>query len=293
MLSLNQLRTFLAVVDTGSVGAAAEHLAISQPAVSAALASLAESIGAPLVERDGRRTRITAAGEALALHARRVFSTLDRAREEAGEAAKRDARRVRIATVTTVAEHIIARLLHGFRAQVPDVDVELYVGNRDHVWGKLRHWEADLAVGGRPPRDPVFHTLAVRANELLLVRSPEYATHYSTATWLLREPGSGTRAATQALFTAIGIDPPTLTIGSNSAIRECVRAGLGVSLLSRDTIERELENGALLPVSAPGTPLVRNWHLVGLADREVSAGAAEFAAYAIRTQTFEKPRSLV
>jgi DNA-binding transcriptional LysR family regulator len=287
MLSLNQLRTFLTVVDTGSVGAAADQLAISQPAVSAALAALGEGVGAPLVERDGRRIRITTAGEALALHARRVFATLDRAREEASEAAKRDARRVRIATVTTVAEHIIARLLHGFRAQTPEVDVELYVGNRDHVWDKLRHWEADLVVGGRPPRDPVFRTLAVRGNELLLVRSPEYAVDYTRATWLLREPGSGTRAATQALFTAIGIEPPTLTIGSNSAIRECVRAGLGVSLLSHDTIERELESGALEVIAAPGTPLVRNWHLVGLADRELPAGAAEFAAYAIQTQTFE------
>jgi DNA-binding transcriptional LysR family regulator len=122
---------------------------------------------------------------------------------------------------------------------------------------------------------------------LLLVRAPEYSTNYASATWLLREPGSGTRAATQALFTSIGIDPPTLTIGSNSAIRECVRAGLGVSLLSRDTVERELASGSLAVLEAPGTPLVRNWHLVGLADRELPAGAAKFVEYAIQTQTFE------
>lgn len=287
MLSLNQLRTFLAVVDTGSVGSAAEQLAISQPAVSAALAALGETLGTALVERDGRRTRITAAGEALALHARRIFSSLDLAREDAVQAARREARRLRIATVTTVAEHVIARLLRGFREQAPEIDVELYVANRDHVWDRLRHWEADLVVGGRPPRDPVFRSLAVRANELLLVSAPDYATEYARATWLLREPGSGTRAATQALFTSIGIDPPTLTIGSNSAIRECVRAGLGVSLLSRDTVERELESGALKVLAAPGTPLVRNWHLVALADRELPAGAAEFAAFAIQTQAFE------
>jgi LysR family transcriptional regulator, low CO2-responsive transcriptional regulator len=287
MLSLNQLRTFLAVVETGSVGAAADKLAISQPAVSAALAALSEALGAPIVERDGRRTRITAAGGSLALHARRVFSTLEHAREDAASAAQREASRVRIATVTTVAEHVIARLLHGFRREEPDADVELYVANRDRVWDRLRNWEADLVVGGRPPRDSVFRTLAVRANELLLVRAPEYDADYTRATWLLREPGSGTRAATQALFTSIGIDPPTLTIGSNSAIRECVRAGLGVSLLSRDTVERELLSGALIALPAPGTPLVRNWHLVGPQDRELPAGAAKFAEYAIQTQTFE------
>lgn len=287
MLSLNQLRTFLAVVDAGSVGGAAEQLSISQPAVSAALAALGESLGAPIVERDGRRTRITAAGEALALHARRVFSTLDRAREDAAQAAQRDVRRLRIATVTTVAEEVIARLLRGFRQEAPDIDIELHVANRDRVWDRLRHWEADLVVGGRPPRDPLFRTLAVRANELLLVASPEHDGDYAHATWLLREPGSGTRAATQAFFTSIGIEPPALTIGSNSAIRECVRAGLGVSLLSRDTVERDLRSGALKVLKAPGTPLVRNWHLVGLSDRELPAGAAEFAAFAIQTQTFE------
>lgn len=289
MLSLTQLRTFLTVVDTGSVGQAAEQLAVSQPAVSAAIASLSDAIGAPLIERNGRRTRITAAGEALALHARRIFSSLERAREDAGQAAQRESRRLRLATVTTVAEHVIAQLLHGFRAVAPDVDIELFVANRDRVWDRLRSWESDLAVGGRPPRDPAFSTLAVRANELLLVRAPEYAAGFAKATWLLREPGSGTRAATEALLISLGIQPATLTIGSNSAIRECVRAGLGVSLLSHDTVERELAGGTLATFAAPGTPLVRNWHMVRLGDRELPSAAAHFAAYAIETGAFEAP----
>lgn len=287
MFSLNQLRTFLAVADTGSVGAAAERLAVSQPAVSAALAALAQSVGAPLVRRDGRGTRITAAGEALALHARRIFALLERAQEDAAQAARRDAQRLRLAAVTTVAEHVIARLLRGFRARAPHVDVELYVANREHVWDRLRHWEADLVVGGRPPQDPAFTSLAVRPNELLVVRAPEYDVPFAQATWLLREPGSGTRAATQAFFTSVGIEPQTLTIGSNGAIRECVRAGLGISLLSRDTVERELVNGALAAVETPATPLARNWHLVGPADRELPDAAAQFVAYALETGAFE------
>jgi DNA-binding transcriptional LysR family regulator len=286
MISLNQLRTFLAVVDAGSVGAAAEQLAVSQPAVSGALASLSEAFGVPLVQRDGRGTRVTSAGEALALHGRRVFALLDQAHEEARQAARREAYRLRLATVTTLAEHVIARLLRGFRMREPEIDVELFVANRDQVWDKLRHWEADLVVGGRPPLDPTFATLAVRPNELLIVRAPEYDADYVRATWLLREPGSGTRAATQAFFTSVGIDPPTLTIGSNGAIRECVRAGLGMSLLSRDTVERELESGVLEVVSVPSTPLKRDWHLVGAADRDLPHGAAQFVAYALETGTF-------
>ncbi len=287
MFSLNQLRTFLAVAETGSVGGAAERLAVSQPAISAALATLAQTVGAPLVQRDGRGTRLTAAGQALEVYARRTFALLDEAQTEVAKAAGNAARRLRLATVTTVAEHIIASLLQGFRAREPGIDVELHVANRAHVWQRLRHWEADLVVGGRPPHDPQFKTLAVRKNELVAVRAPELQADYARATWLLRESGSGTRAATEEFFATLGIAPATLTIGSNGAIRECVRAGLGMSLLSRDAVAQDVESGALTLVPTPGTPLLREWHLVCAADRELPNGAQRFAAYALETGTFK------
>jgi DNA-binding transcriptional LysR family regulator len=287
MLSLNQLRTFMAVAETGSVGGAAEQLAISQPAVSAAIASLNDEFGAPLIERVGRGTRLTPAGSALALHARRIFAMLDQAQRETSNAARNKVRRLRLATVTTVAEHIIANLLRGFRAREPDVDVELYVANRANVWSRLRHWEVDLVIGGRPPDDPAFRTLAVRRNELIAVRAPEYDQEYARATWLLREPGSGTRSATETFFASLDIAPPTLTIGSNGAIRECVRAGIGMSLLSSDAVARELESGALVVVPTPATPLVRNWHLVASADVELPDSAKQFTQYAIETGEFQ------
>jgi molybdate transport repressor ModE-like protein len=285
MLSLNQLRTFLAIADTGSVGGAAEQLAVSQPAVSAAIAALNDHFGTPLIEREGRGTRLTAAGDALAMHARRIFAMLARAEDETANAA--GVRRLRLATVTTVAEHIIAALLREFRARVPGIGVELYVGNRANVWARLRHWEVDLVIGGRPPEEPAFRTLAVRSNELVAVRAPEYAPEMSDATWLLREPGSGTRSATETFFASLGIDPPTLTIGSNGAIRECVRAGIGMSLLSRDAVVSDLESGALVLVPTPATPLIRNWHLVASADIELADSAQQFMDYAIETRAFQ------
>jgi DNA-binding transcriptional LysR family regulator len=287
MLSLNQLRTFVAVAETGSVGGAADQLAISQPAVSAAIASLSEHFGSPLIEREGRGTRLTPAGAVLATHARRIFAMLDQTQRETANAARNKQRRLRLATVTTVAEHVIANLLRGFRSREPDVDVELYVGNRANVWGRLRHWEVDLVIGGRPPEDPAFRNLALRSNELIAVRAPEYTAEYSRATWLLREPGSGTRSTTESFFAQAGIDPPTLTIGSNGAIRECVRAGIGMSLLSRDAVSSDIETRSLAVVSTPATPLVRNWHLVASADAELPSSAQQFTEYAIETGAFE------
>ena len=80
--------------------------------------------------------------------------------------------------------------------------------------------------------------------------------------WLLREPGSGTRAATDALLTELDIAPLTLMVGSNGAIRESASVGLGVTLISRDAVATELADGRLAALPVPGTPLHRDWYLV-------------------------------
>ena len=81
-------------------------------------------------------------------------------------------------------------------------------------------------------------------------------------TWLLREPGSGTRASTDTLLADLDISPLTLMVGSNVAIRESAQVGLGVTLLSRDAVAAELAAGKLAEIPVPGTPLHRDWYLV-------------------------------
>jgi len=81
-------------------------------------------------------------------------------------------------------------------------------------------------------------------------------------TWLLREHGSGTRATTEAFLDELQIAPGTLTVGSNVAVCESVAAGLGVTLISRDAVARELGQGVLAELPTPATPLRRDWCLV-------------------------------
>jgi DNA-binding transcriptional LysR family regulator len=289
MLSLNQVRTFLEVAERGSVRLAAERLVISQPAVSSALAGLQKTVGAPIVERDGRGVRLTAAGERLATYGRRIFALLDEAVAESRAAALPASRRLSLAAVPTAAEQLLPELLSGFQSESEPVDLDLEVANKDQVWDKLEHWEADLVLAGRPPRSDVFVTLAIRPNAVVVVGPPNRS--YSLAelartTWLLREPGSGTRETTEAVLSQLGISPPAVTIGSNGAIRECVRVGLGISLLSRDAVARELANGTLAEISTPITPMVRDWHLVGSSKRELPSGAARFLRYVIESGAF-------
>ena len=289
MISLYQLRTFLEVARLGSVQEAAESLVVSQPAVSAALAGLQRTVGVKLTERDGRGIRLTEAGKAFELSGRRIVSLLEDANRRAREIADASEGRLRIAAVTTAAEHLAPSMLHRFRLQQPEASVDLDVGNHAHVWDRLRHWEADLVIGGRPPLDLPLRTLATRTHALIVIAPADDSfalVPLGEATWLVREPGSGTRAATESAFNALGIDPPRLSITSNGAIGACVRAGLGYSLVSRDAVRNDLQAGHLRVIETPVTPISSRWHLVAASDRELPLSVRRFVSFAIEHCAF-------
>ncbi len=270
---------FLDIARVGSVRDVAKESVVSQPAVSAALAGLQRSLGVPLVERVGRGLRLTDAGREVENTGRRVFALLEELRTRAQAAAAPDAGRLRLGVVTTAAEHLVPSLLAGFRERYPHANIELEVANRARIWDRLAYGEIELALGGRPPLDRAFRTLATSPNALVIVAQPGSivdALALTRATWLLREPGSGTRSATEDVIDMLDAEPPRLTIGSNGAIRESVRVGLGVSLLPLDTVARDIADGTLAIVETPFTPVVRPWHLLCSNDAAISPIAERF-----------------
>lgn len=291
----SQLRTFLAVADLGSVRAAAESLVVSQPAVSAVVASLQRELGVPLVEREGRGLRITKAGTVLAGYARRLLGLFEEAACAARAEADPETGTLRMAAVTTAGEHVVPALLATFRAEHPLVEIGLEVGNRTRVAELLTGHRVDLAIGGRPAPGSGLVSLAKRPHELVVVAAPQRppggrrarpptpraitAAELGRRTWLVRESGSGTRATADELLAELGLDPPLLTVGSNGAIAESVRVGLGVALLSRDAVARQLEDGSLEELRTGPLPLRRNWCIVGRRGELLPATAAMFLAH--------------
>jgi DNA-binding transcriptional LysR family regulator len=260
-----RLRALVTVAETGSVRAAAGRLVVTESAVSAAIAALTREVGAPLVERDGRGLRLTAAGQAFAGYARTILGL----HEEALAAARGDLNpergRVRVAAVTSAGEHVLPASLAAFLGRHPGVDLRLEVGTSERVWALLAAHEADLVIAGRPPPglDDVV-VRAVRANALVVVGAPGAARGFdpATATWLMREAGSGTRTTCEALLAGLQAEPPSLILGSNGAVIAGAVAGLGVTLVSRDSVARQLAAGDLVQLAVPGTPLRRPWHAV-------------------------------
>src|ERR687891_552967 len=152
-ITMTQLRSFLAVVETGSVTAAAEELYVTQPSVSAAVSALSKEVGADLTVRFGRSVEPSAAGKAFAPYAANVIGLLDQGGRAAREAAGVAERELRIAAVTTAAEHIVPQLVQEFSARHPELTLRLDVGNRERVFREVASHRADVAIGGRPPPD--------------------------------------------------------------------------------------------------------------------------------------------
>jgi DNA-binding transcriptional LysR family regulator len=283
-VTLGQLRTFLAVAATGSVRAAAEKLVVTQPAVSSALAALQREVGVDLVVREGRGLRVTAAGEEFAGYVRRSLALLEEAKEAAAGRAGSARNRLRVAAVTTAGERILPLTLRAFRKQFPDAEIGIEVGNRERVWDLLVHREVDLALGGRPPAGRDLVSLAIRPHRLIVAaarlgdgeRLPWREVsrqELAKATWLVREMGSGTRSTTEEVFADLGLAPAILTLGSNSAIRESVQIGLGITLISADSVAAELEAETIEEWRYGPLPLRREWHLVARDGETLAAGA--------------------
>ena len=270
-MTLGQLRTFIAVVKAGSVRVAAESLFVSQPAVSAAIANLERELGVALVGRHGRGLRLTTAGTAFADDVRTSLGLLEQGCRRARSIEDPAQGTVRLVAVATAAERVLLPVVARFREQHPEAGVTIQVGNRTTVWDALRHHEADLVVAGRPPVAVPADTLARGENRLVVIgptsatprtRGADSVHDLARETWLLREPGSGTRAAAETLLADLGINPPTMILGSNAAVERAVELGLGVGLISLDAAAERVSQGCVTVWTCPGTPIDRPWHLV-------------------------------
>jgi DNA-binding transcriptional LysR family regulator len=264
-----QLRSFLAVVRTGSVSDAAAELVVTQPSVSAAVGALARELGVALLERDGRGVRPTDAGREFAAYAADVVGLLEQGARAARAVEDSSTLQLRIAAVTTAAESFVPPLMQAFALRRPEVGLSLEVGNRDRVLAIVLGHQADVAIGGRPPPDARIEAHTILPNELVLITAAGDPLAGGEAVdvdalagrrWLLREPGSGTRLANEQFLAHAGAPAETLTLGSNGAIKQAARAGLGVSFVSRDAVLQELQSGVLAVIPIASGPPARWWY---------------------------------
>ncbi len=281
--SLRQLRALGAVVATGTISAAAERLGLTPPAIGQQLRLLEAAFGdMPLVERIGAVQRPTEAGrEALAALERIEAALQDCA--DAIEALQGTARgRIAVGVIGT-AKYFAPFALAAFNRDQPGLELRIYVGNREEIVAGLGSLDMDLAIMGRPPDDMPIERTVIGDHPHVIIAAPDHPlagrpgldlAQVARETFLLREPGSGTRDLMRRVFADAGLPLPSgVEIGSNETIKQAVMAGMGIALLSAHTIAAELRDGRLAILPVAGLPITRQWFVVRHRDKRLLPAA--------------------
>ncbi|WP_430423491.1 LysR family transcriptional regulator [Methylibium petroleiphilum] len=286
--TLRQLSAFHAVARLGSVSRAASELYLTQPAVSIQLKLLEESAGTPLLQREGRGVRLTAAGDLMASYAGRILDLWRDVGDEMATLRGVFSGTLRVGAVTT-AEYLLPPLLVSFANEHPNVKVKLRVGNRDEIVRMLAAQEVDLVIMGRPPGELKTVATAFAKHPMAFIASPRHPlmaqrrltlADLEGASLLARERGSGTRTTLERLFKDEAI---TLRIGSelssNEAIKQMCVAGFGVAFLSLHTCRLELDADLLQLLPLDSNPVEREWFVLHLASRQLPQVAVAFEQF--------------
>src|SRR5512138_3378680 len=207
-VTLRQLQILDTAARTQSFSRTSEALHVTQPAISMQMKQLEDLAGIALFERIGRRIHLTQAGEELARHAREVLRVVEQADEALASLRGLRGGRIRVA-VTSTAKYFAPKLIALFAKRYPDVTLQLFVNNREAVIQAIEANEVDLAIMGKPPDALETVATAFAEHPFVVVAAPDHPlahrrsvplSAFAGETFLVREPGSGTRAAMERFF---------------------------------------------------------------------------------------------
>jgi DNA-binding transcriptional LysR family regulator len=288
LLSSRQLKTFLAVVEHGSITAAARALHVTQPTVSMQLKEMGDVVGLPLYEVTGKKLHLTAAGKELEATATQLMQEWERFHQAIAAQKGLTAGRLRLAVVST-AKYFTPRLLGDFCRMHPDVEISLEVLNRDGVIQRLRDNVDDLYIMSKPPADIDAEVHAFLPNPLVLIaplahplvgRAKVALADLHMERFVLREKGSGTRLSADAYFSRCNFVPRIrLEMGSNESLKQAVAGGLGLSVVSSHTLGPDIARQGLAILDVDGFPLTSHWYTVHLRGKQLSPLAVAFMQY--------------
>jgi len=286
-MDLKRLEIFYQVVEQKSFSRAAEKLRISQPSVSEHMRLLEESLNERLLDRLGREVQPTPAGRILLPYARRLLSQRDEALQALKQFRGELCGDITIGASTIPGNYLLPSLLAKFKQQHPDVHITLQIAASEKILQRVQDGEYEIGVVGVVKDDPrlVFETLV--EDRLLLAMPTDHPLAGSKSVTLkdlaehpllVRETGSGTRRTLELALKQAGMSLADLDVvaelGSPEAIRQGVRAGIGIAVLSSLAIAEELQRQELTTAPVASLDLRRVFSLVKHTRRQLSPVAA-------------------
>ena len=291
-LNLKQLRAIQAIMQHGTIAAAANTLGLTPPAVTIQLKLLEEDANIILFDRTNEGLRPTAAGLAFLDAAQMVEERL-RLLEDEIDAIKG----LRIGSLTlgvvSTAKYFAPQLMAIFRKEHPDIAIKLAIGNRAETIAGLKSHAVDLALMGRPPKDVPLRSAVFGDHPLVMIAAPDHPLakcrditkeRIAQEHFLIREPGSGTRISLEIFLSELPgrLDDLGTEMSSNETIKQAVMAGLGTAFISAHTIALELDVGRLVMLDVIGMPIRRQWFSVVRTDRTMSPAMRAFQEFLSR-----------
>ncbi|MFN8421231.1 MAG: LysR family transcriptional regulator [Anaerolineae bacterium] len=254
-LDLHKIRIFATIARLMSFTRAAEYLHMTQPTVSQQLAMLETQVGTSLIERDTRWLRLTPAGAALLPYAEKMLALAQEAIESTREAAGLADRTLRLGVGHTLAIYLLPKLLSRYQTLYPDHPLHISVGNTNQLLAQVAAETIELALVGAPAELAGVSVTPFMRDYLVVIVSPNdgWATRSEVELeelpqrrLLTRESGSALHASVERLLGAAHLaSDQVIQLGETEAIKRSVEAGLGVALIQRIAVEREVAAGHL------------------------------------------------
>ena len=287
--SLRQLQVFEAVARLGSFTRAAEELFLAQPTVSMQLKKLADTLELPLFEQVGIRIQLTDAGREVYATCQEVFHSLASLEMKIADLKGIKRGRLRLAVITS-AKYVAPHLLGQFGRLHPGIDFSLKVTNRERLIERIARHEDDLYILGQPPQESEVDAFPLVPNPLVVMAGRDHPLvgvpdiplkQLLDEPFVLREPGSGTRAAVIRMFEAKGLEAPIarMELNSNESIKQAVVAGLGITVLSLHSLALEGTAGPIAVLDVQGFPIQRHWYVAYPKGRKLSVVGQAFVDF--------------
>lgn len=262
---------------------------MSQPSATKQLKTLEGALGEKLVERNGRASRLTEAGQVVAVHAARVLDTLQGLEEELGALRGAEVGTLALAASTTPGAYVLPSILQCFADRHPGVDVDIAIGSSSWVADRVGKREYSLGIAGEVELPDGVRAEPFLDDELVGIAAPDRVklrrgkapvSQLERWTLLVREPGSSTRAVAERYLARAGYRPANRwELDSNEAIKRSVQAGLGIGFVSKLVVEDEVGRGELISFRIEGTePMRRSIYLLLPNDRESTPSERAFIA---------------
>ncbi len=291
-MELRKIEAFCKVVELGSFTRAADAMLLSQPTISEHVQSLESELGHKLLDRLGRQVEPTPAGRLFYRHGRKVLVAAGRAVEAVEQFSGRIAGRLMIGCGTIPGTYILPGLIGRFHALYPAIKTTLHITGSQFVAKKILSGEMELGVVGARWNERGLEWSELFADKLALavqakhpwVRKKSVSLHdVVKEPFIMREPESGTRKVFAKILQDNGLAESDLhevaEIGSTAAIKEAVKAGIGISILSSRSLKDGIACGTLAAISLKDVNLYRHFYLIVRKNRELSPVASAFIDY--------------